>query len=271
MSEYVIVNRDRVDSSFAQYEHNANITTYGASDRAEYWIEADDIYGPHGTPIEIRGPEYSVPLHTNAQLVGTNALLAALAGAVVATKLGINEASIAKGISRIATLPGRMNPLHGIGQTLILDDTYRAHPDAAIAGLQALYEFDTAPQRIAILSSFPDLAQLSADEHKRVGALCNPDLLAWVIVVGEDAKTHLAPAARKRGCQVKVCNDAIEAAQFARSVTEHGAVILVEGSSKETYLEETTKILCDVSEESKLVRQGGPWRAIKNEHFSRFK
>lgn len=270
MCDFIIVNRDAVDSKYADYERNVNLTTYGSSDMAEYWVEADDIYGPHGTPIEINGPEYSEPLVTKTQLVGTSSLLAVLAGAVVGTKLGIESEAIINGVAAIRTYPGRMNPLNGIGQTLILDDTYRATPNGAIAGIQTLYEFDTAPQRIAVMSAIPDLADSSKVEHERVAELLNPDLLAWVVLVGKDAEAYMAPVARKHGCQVKVCRDAIEAGEFVRSVTEQGAAILVEGASPETYLEETTKILCDVSEEPKLVRQSSEWRAIKDELFSRF-
>ena len=270
MCDFIIVNRDAVDSKYADYERNVNLTTYGSTDMAEYWVEAEDIYGPHGTPIEINGPEYSEPLVTKTQLVGTSSLHAVLAGAIVGTKLGVDGEAITNGVAAIRTFPGRMNPLNGIGQTLILDDTYRATPNGAIAGLQTLYEFDTAPQRIAVMSAMPDLADSSKVEHERVAELLNPDLLAWVVLVGKDAEEYMAPVARKQGCQVKVCRDAIDAGQFVRSVTEQGAAILVEGSSPETYLEETTKILCDVSEETKLVRQGVEWRAIKDQVFSRF-
>lgn len=270
MCDFIVVNRDTVDSKYADYERNVNLTTYGASDMAEYWVEADDIYGSHGTPIEVHGPEYSEPLVTKTQLVGTSAILAVLAGAVVGTKLDLDAEAITNGMAAIRTFPGRMNPLNGIGQTLILDDTYRATPNGAIAGLQTLYEFDTAPQRIAVMSAIPDLADASKAEHTRVAKILNPDLVAWVVLVGKDAEEYMAPVARKQGCQVKVCRDAIEAGEFVRSVTEQGAAILVEGSSPETYLEETTKILCDVSEETKLVRQGVEWRAIKDQVFSRF-
>lgn len=267
MSELVIVNRDSVDSKYSEYEHNPNITTYGSSDMAEYWIESEDIYGPNGTPIEISGPEFGESLSTTAQLVGKNSLMPALAAAVVSAKLGLSKEGISKGIAAIRTLPGRMNPLHGIGQTLILDDTYRAHPDNAVAALQALYEFDVAPQRIAVFSSIPNLGVMTQSEHERIGRLCSPDLLAWVVVVGKDAEKYLAPMARNNGCQVRVCRDAIQAGGFVRSVTEQGAVILVEGSSPETYLEETTKVICNLTEETKLVRNSQEWVPIKQAFF----
>lgn len=271
MAQLIVINRDKVDSVYAQFERNANLTTYGGSDLAEYWVEAEDIYSTIGTPIMINGPEFEQPLEARVQLVGSDAILPVVASIVVATKFGLTPETIARGIERIVTLPGRMNPLRGIGDALILDDTYRSHPSSAMAGLQTLYEFDTAPQRIAVLSTFHDLGDMTESEHQRIGELCNPDLLAWVVLVGPQPDVDtMAAAARGQGCQVKVCRDAIIAGEFVRSVTERGAVILVEGAGPDTYLEECTKILCELSEEPKLVRQGEDWRSIKNEHFSQF-
>ncbi len=267
MSELVIVNRETVDSRYAEYEHNPNITTYGGSNLAEYWIEADDIYGPNGTPVEINGPEFATPIATTVQLVGRPALLPALAGAVVGAKLSSTPEFIAAGLSSLRTLPGRMNPLHGMAQTLVLDDTYRAHPVTATASLQTLYDFDAAAQRIAIFSSIPDLGTMSQAEHQAIGQMCNPDLLSWVVTVGDEANRYLASAARGKGCQVKQCKTAIEAGEFVRTVAEQGAVILVEGSSPATYLEETTKILCVVSEEQKIVRSTPEWLEKKRVFF----
>lgn len=270
MADFVVINREHVSSIYADYEHNPNLTTYGSSDLAEYWVEATDVYGAHGTPVSINGPQFKEAHEAHLQLVGTPAIERTAAAVAVGVQTGVAPEHIVTGLEKIRTLPGRMNPLRGLSQTLVLDDTFRAHPLNAEYGLRTLYEFDTAPQRIVVLSAFPDLGESSEKLHKQVGEWCNPDLLAWVIVVGDEAARHLAPAARGRGCQVKICRDAVEAGEFARSVTERGAVILVEGSAPDTYLEETTKILCELSEEHKLLRQGEKWRAIKDAHFSRY-
>ena len=112
-----------------------------------------------------------------------------------------------------------------------------------------------------------ELGDSSADEHTKLGALCDPSLLSWVITVGEDAEKYLAPAARARGCQVKSFKSAIEAGGFARSVTEPGAVILVKGSQGGVYLEEAIKVLCVMSEEDELVRQSPGWLKTKEAFF----
>ena len=80
----------------------------------------------------------------------------------------------------------------------------------------------------------------------------------------------LRPSARRRGCQVKVCRNAIEAGQFVRSVARPGAVILAKGSQGGIFLEEAVKILCVLSEDTELVRQSLAWQAIKAPYFSEY-
>jgi hypothetical protein len=100
--------------------------------------------------------------------------------------------------------------------------------------------------------------------------MCDPNLVAWVVLVGPDCENYLAPIARQRGCQVHVAPDAIRAGEFVRSVTEEGAAILVKGSQNTIYLEECVKILCDMTEDAELVRQSDAWMKTKDEYFSRY-
>jgi len=108
-------------------------------------------------------------------------------------------------------------------------------------------------------------------EHEKIGSMCDPNSLAWVVVVGEESEKYLAPAARARGCQVKVCRDAIEAGSFVRSVTEPRTVILVKGPKDGFYMEEAVKVLCSADEDKALVRQGIDWMDRKRVFFDRFK
>jgi UDP-N-acetylmuramoyl-tripeptide--D-alanyl-D-alanine ligase len=135
--------------------------------------------------------------------------------------------------------------------------------------LQSLYSLQV-PQRIAILGSMNELGATSQIEHERLGALCDPILLSWVVTIGEEAEKYLAPAARARGCQVKSFKSAIDAGAFVRSVTEPGAAILAKGSQGDIYVEEAVKVLCVMSEDIALVRQSPQWMKIKDEFFSKF-
>lgn len=106
-------------------------------------------------------------------------------------------------------------------------------------------------------------------EHQALGRLCDPNQLAWVITVGEEAGKYLAPAARARGCQVKSFKTALQAGAFVRRVVESGAAILFKGSQTGIYLEEAIKIvLHSTDDEQYLVRQTTDWIERKTKFFS---
>lgn len=269
-SDFVLINRDDVDGRFAQMETNPNFTTYGTSALAEYSLIPARNDGDMRLSATMNAPELAEPFTVSTNMVGEHSLRP-IAGAIgVALKLGLTPEQIVSGVGKIQPAHGRMQPLRGIDGTVILDDTYNSSPAAALAALTTLYEFQDAPQRIAVLGSMNELGETSQTEHEKLGSLCNPDLLAWVVVVGEEAAKYLAPAAKLRGCQVKVCANAIEAGAFVRSITEEGAVILLKGSQGGIYLEEAVKMLCAMSEDHRLVRQSESWMKIKNDHFSKF-
>ncbi|HEY5695808.1 MAG TPA: hypothetical protein VIQ80_03160, partial [Candidatus Saccharimonadales bacterium] len=124
--------------------------------------------------------------------------------------------------------------------------------------------------RIAILGSMNELGVTSAAEHEKLGQMCDPTMLSWVITIGDEAEKYLAPAARQRGCQVKSFKSAIDAGGFAHSVMEKGAIVLVKGSQGNIYAEEAVKVLCMMDEDPELVRQSPEWLKIKDEFFSKF-
>ena len=115
-----------------------------------------------------------------------------------------------------------------------------------------------------------ELGGSSQAEHEKLGRMCDPNLLSWVVVVGVAATQYLAPAARSTGCQVHVARNAIEAGEFVRSIIEPGTVVLVKGSQNEIFLEECVKVLCDMTEDAELVRQSDKWLAIKDKYFQQF-
>lgn len=267
-SKLALINRYDIEEKYAQYLTNANVDTYGTTATAEYRFEVADFTVKDGYAGRMIGPEFSEGIPTVATVYGEHSLRPVAAGAAVAAKLGLDANAIAAGIDAIRPVPGRMNMLRGINGIHILDDTYNSSPAAALAALQALYSLE-APQRIAIIGSMNELGATSADEHRNVGEKCDPSLLSWVITIGDDANNYLAPAAKHRGCQVKTFQSAIDAGAFARSVIEFNAAILVKGSQNNIYAEEAVKVLCDMTEDLKLVRQEPEWIEKKKKFFSK--
>lgn len=269
MAQLAIINRDDIDGRFASFLTNPNIDTYGTTGVAEYRFEEQDFTIEHGYSGAVITPDFDEPIKATIKVIGEHSLRPAMGAVAVAVKLGLSAGEIGAGLKLIRPVAGRMNILPGIDNTIIIDDSYNSSPLAASSALQAIYGLQV-PQRIAILGSMNELGATSATEHEKLGALCDPALLSWVITIGDEAEKHLAPTARARGCQVKSFTSAIDAGAFARSVLEPGAAILVKGSQGDIYSEEAVKVLCLMSADVELVRQSPQWIKIKDEFFSKF-
>lgn len=269
MAQLAIINRDDIDGRFATFLTNPNLTTYGTTGAAEYRFEIQDFSPEGGYKGEVIMAGYAGSVTATIKLVGEHSLRPAMAAVAVATRLGLTPDEIKVGLGLLRAVPGRMNLLRGINDSTIIDDTYNSSPVAAASALQSLYSIQ-APQRIALLGDMRELGASSPEEHKRLGELCDPSLLAWVVTVGEESEKYLAPVARARGCQVKSFMNAIDAGAFVRSVMEPGAVILAKGSQNTIYLEEAVKVLCVMSADDELVRQSSQWLDIKEKFFSKF-
>ncbi|MDN5274803.1 MAG: UDP-N-acetylmuramoyl-tripeptide-D-alanyl-D-alanine ligase [Candidatus Saccharibacteria bacterium] len=268
-SQLAIINRDDIEGRFASFLTNPNVDTYGTTGLAEYRFEIQDFNIENGYVGSAIVPEFEQPIPATIKVIGEHSLRPAMGAVAVAVKLGLTAPEIAAGLALLRPVPGRMNILKGIDETIIIDDTYNSSPLAASSALQALYGLQV-PQRIAILGSMNELGTVSAAEHEKLGMMCDPNMLSWVVTVGEEAEKYLAPAARARGCQVKSFKSAIDAGGFVRSVLERGAAILAKGSQGDVYLEEAVKVLCVMSEDDELVRQSASWMETKSAFFSKF-
>jgi len=268
-SQLAIINRDDIDAQYATYLTNSNVDTYGTTGMAEYRFEVEDFTVETGYKGFVIVPEYARSIPVTIKVIGEHSLRPVMAAVAVSMKLGLIPDQVAEGLAMIKAVPGRMNVLRGIDNTIVIDDTYNSSPLAASSALQVLYGLQV-PQRIAILGSMNELGDTSEEEHRKLGALCDPNLLSYVITIGDDAEKFLAPAARARGCSVKSFKSALDAGAFARSITEEGAAILVKGSQGNIYAEEAVKMLCVMSEDDELVRQSPAWIAKKDAFFSKF-
>jgi UDP-N-acetylmuramoyl-tripeptide--D-alanyl-D-alanine ligase len=265
-SKLGIINRDDIDGGFAELITNPQIDTYGTSVAAEYSVVANDMTLEGSRGALMTTPEWgeqSVELH----VLGEQGARAAAAAAAVGIKLGMTSDNVAAGLSAIRAVSGRMNILRGVEGSTIIDDTYNSSPLAAAASLRVLYQLQ-APQKIAVLGSMNELGAITAEAHDVLGSLCDPSQLSYIVTVGDDAATYLAPAAKRNGCQVMSFKSALEAGAFVHKVMEEQSIVLFKGSQGGIYLEEAIKIvLHSTEEESQLVRQSEQWMAKKRAFF----
>ncbi|MCA9334579.1 UDP-N-acetylmuramoyl-tripeptide--D-alanyl-D-alanine ligase [Candidatus Saccharibacteria bacterium] len=268
-SQLALINRDDIDGKYAQYITNANLSTYGTSSVAEYHFEQKGFEVSKGHSGVFVGPDMPSGIDVTINVLGDHNARPAIAAAAVGLKFGLQPADIKSGLEAIRPIPGRMNLLRGLNGSSVIDDTYNSSPAAAVSAVQTFYSME-APQRVVIMGSMNELGESSSTEHQKIGEMFHPDMVDWVITIGDDAEKYLAPAARAKGCQVKSFKNAVQAGAFAHSVMKPGALVLAKGSQGNVYAEEAVKILLlDQGDANQLVRQSPAWMATKEEFFER--
>ncbi len=207
---------------------------------------------------------YSVDL----QVLGPHSLDALCAAAAVATiRDDVQLAEVEAGISKVRPVKGRMQRLHGIKGSTIIDDSYNSSPDATKAALDVLVDW-TAPQRIAVLGSMNEMGDYSQRAHREVGEHCDPSSVDLVVTIGDEANEFLAPAAQSKGCEVQPFKSPYAAGEFVAGKLAEGAVVLFKGSQNGVFAEEAIKaVLADPADQQWLVRQSEYWMRIKRQQF----
>lgn len=208
-------------------------------------------------------------LQLDMEAFAKSELYSATLAAAVADKLGLSTGQIKKGITKLKPVSGRMQRLKGLKDSLILDETYNASPEAVKSALDSLYMIN-APQKIAILGNMNELGHYSEASHREIGEYCDPKQLDLVVTIGPDANEYLAPAAVEQGCLVKTFTDPYSAGEFVKSELKTGAVILAKGSQNKVYAEEAIKaLLANPNDFNRLVRQSPDWLKKKQKNFNR--
>jgi UDP-N-acetylmuramoyl-tripeptide--D-alanyl-D-alanine ligase len=262
-STQVLVN---VDDVSAQYLEKLSYESYGLSKQAHYRAEVAGAPAPAGQKMVF--DLHETKLTVQSRYYGQQGAKILVAAAAIAHMLEIAPDKIQTGLEKLAPFSGRLQLLPGVQDATLLDDTYNASPLAVRAALDVLYAME-APQRIAILGSMNELGDTSATAHAQIGAYCDPDKLALVVTVGEQAKAYLAPAAEERGCIVKTFLNPREAGEYVKAELKKQAIVLAKGSQNGVFAEEALKpLLADQADKKKLVRQSEYWIRIKRSQFA---
>ncbi len=205
------------------------------------------------------------------QLVGRHNLAALLAAAAVAHQLEVDDAIIAKALTSVPAVKGRMNLLPAVQGARLIDDSYNAaSPIGVFAALETLSEMKG--RKIAVLGNMNELGAKSEVAHREVGEAA-AKIVDMLIVIGPDAEKYLAPAAIEAGMEksnVKVFRTPYEAGHFLKKKLSKGDTVLVKGSQNKVFSEEVSRIILDKSlrPQDVLVRQSAFWRRKKKKAFA---
>ena len=211
--------------------------------------------------IQYEGNHYTgfTPLFGKHQIY---AVLVALTAGI------IFEIPLEMSLEVLKTLPrveGRMNPLPGQQDTLLVDDTCNANFEAMKAALDTLVELPGA-NKVAILGDILDLGQLETESHREIGryAATRVDRL---ITKGERAQ-QIATAALEVGLgkhATRVTFTDEDAAAAVHDLLSPDTVILIKGSREIRMEGVVKKLLADPQQDqAKLVRQDPGWQQVRD-------
>ncbi|MFP3343189.1 UDP-N-acetylmuramoyl-tripeptide--D-alanyl-D-alanine ligase [Halomonas sp. SIMBA_159] len=181
-----VINRDdRYYSFWAACATPRQIVSYGLHEDADVHARAlsCDPQGRYAFTLVANG---HVLGDVQLPLIGKHNVSNALAASAAALALGVSAEQVVSGLSRLASLSGRLSVVPGLRQATLLDDTYNANPGAVKAALDALASFP-APRWCA-LGAMGELGGESHALHAEIGR--------YAASLGVDALLTYGEAAR---------------------------------------------------------------------------
>ena len=251
-------------------------------------IVYDAKHYPVGMSFTINYAGNSVPV-TIMGVVGLQHIYSIVAASAAALAYGISIDAIVKAIPSHRAPKGRMNVLHGINGSVLIDDCYNASPDAVKEALAVLCDIHdpkaTAyPRKIAVLGDMMELGSFSSEEHKKIGIMAARALTSIespvqgvLVTVGIRAR-DIALGAESAGMSkenIQSFDTSAEAADYVKGLVANRPegngcdVVLVKGSQSARLERVTRAVLAgkngkpadDAYAKEVLVRQEPEWLA----------
>ncbi|WP_159883942.1 UDP-N-acetylmuramoyl-tripeptide--D-alanyl-D-alanine ligase [Paenibacillus puerhi] len=171
------------------------------------------------------GREFAIPL------LGAHNVLNALAAYAVGRHFGLDDSSIAKGLSGVKVTGMRIEVLEAPGGLTIWNDAYNASPTAMRAALALLHEAKGFERKYACLGDMLELGPDEAELHREVGRFLDPAQVAGVFTFGP-LSLHLAEGAKERFPEGTVWHfrEKEELAHALQAVASPRDVVLIKGS-----------------------------------------
>lgn len=227
---FAILNYDYKDVASLCDVTKAKCITYGLDEGAD--VRAKNIlYGRGQTTFTLEYGEKIMPV-VLLHAVGEPQIYAVLAGMCCGLVKSMNLEEIKESLKNYQPPIGRGNLLKGVKNTLIIDETYNASPQAVEAALKNLKNLAGNGRAIAVLGDMLELGPISRDAHLEVGRKVTELEINYLFTVGERAK-DIARGARENGMikdRIFEFADNPSLGKFLQEKLEAGDTVLVKGS-----------------------------------------
>lgn len=265
---HAVLNHDDYAAYDMKEATKAKVMTFGFEEHADMKISnfqflmlKNEEFGdmPSGISFKLRHLGHEVPVRL-LRTFGQPQAYAAAAAVAVGTILGMNLVEISEAIKDYIPPAGRLRLLKGIKQSLILDDTYNAAPEAMRSALDTL-EALPGKRKIAVLGDMLEIGTYAEQVHRTVGdkAAKFTDLL---LTVGPRAKFIADEALRRLDPpHIMKFDEAREAGKALDPLIRPGDLILVKGSQSMRMEKAVEEIMAEPDKAGGLLaRQDEYWK-----------
>ena len=189
---------------------------------ADLWLDNIVIHKEGNSTFQIKSRERVLDIRL--KLLGEHNAHNALLATAVARVCGVKDEHIVKGLENVKPVPGRLNPLRGINNLKIIDDSYNANPLSVKAALNLLSS--CGGKTAVILGDMAELGDNSAELHKEIGEWAAKKNILQLVAIGQYAKY----VASGFGQQAIVFLNQGEAINQLPKILDDGATVLIKGS-----------------------------------------
>lgn len=134
-----------------------------------------------GSSFSIGEYAYSIPFIGKHQIYNVSVAI------TIAGLLGMDYASIVKGLSKVKLTGMRMELMH-LPSFDVLNDCYKSNPQSLMSCIETVYTMKGYKNKILILSDMLELGENEEKLHFNVGEKIDRDRIDYVICVGDLAK-----------------------------------------------------------------------------------
>ena len=183
----------------------------------------------NGVTFQVDAPKIKWNGEYRINLLGRHQVANALLAVAVSEELGLGRSAVRDGLA--GCQPARMRlQFWEAGGVRVLDDTYNANADSALAALETLCDLPLQGRRVAVLGDMNELGTHSEAAHAEVGRRAAELGIGQLFAVGKMA-TVTARAARDAGLNRVFEFADVETAMVAvSSFLKTGDVVLLKAS-----------------------------------------
>jgi Alr-MurF fusion protein len=257
-----VLNFDEEGVSEMATRTKARVMTVGMDQFGADVMAYNVVIGPTGTGFDVRHKSERL-VGRFVQLLGKQQLYHLLSALTVGMYYNVPLEDGLKALNNVKPLPGRMNPLVGINDSVLIDDSYSANPQSTLAALDWMRESTrgTKQRTIFVMSDMDHLGEMSKRGHRMVG-LKAAEFVDVIITEGTDAAV-VGRSALDQGIDTKrvtvtySVEDTISAVK--RCNLTNNDVVLVKGGASARLELVVKALLKNPQDSTHLVRQDFAW------------